>query len=63
MPYLADIAQQNANQNGAAGLAATNLGGAVDDYLKLVARKFLHREFTKRMRFCAHLLTLRCEKL
>jgi hypothetical protein len=48
MPYLADIAQQNANRNGAAGLAATTLGGAVDDYLKLVARKFLDREFTKR---------------
>ena len=48
MPYVADIAQQNANRNGAAGLAATTLGGAVDDYLKLIARKFLHREFTKR---------------
>jgi hypothetical protein len=48
MPYLADIAQQNANRNGAAGLAAATLGGAVDDYLKLVARKFLDREFTKR---------------
>jgi hypothetical protein len=48
MPYLADIAQQNANWSGAAGLAATTLGGAVDDYLKLVARTFLQCEFTKR---------------
>jgi hypothetical protein len=48
LPYLADIAAQNVNRSGAAGLSATVLGGAVDDYLKLIARSFLHRPFTSR---------------
>lgn len=48
LPYLADIAEQNVSRKGAAGLAATILGGAVDDYLKVVARRFLNREFTNR---------------
>jgi hypothetical protein len=48
LPYVADIAEQNVNRNGAAGLSATVLGGAVDDYLKLVAQTFLRRKFTKR---------------
>ena len=48
LPYLADIAEQNINRAGAAGLAATVLGGAVDDYLKLIAGGFLNREFTNR---------------
>jgi hypothetical protein len=48
LPYLADIAAQNVNRSGAAGLSATVLGGAVDDYLKLIARSFLNRPFTSR---------------
>jgi hypothetical protein len=48
LPYLADIAAQNVNRDGAAGLSATVLGGAVDDYLKLIARSFLNRPFTSR---------------
>jgi hypothetical protein len=48
LPYMADIAEQNVNRNGAAGIAATTLGGAVDDYLKLIAQAFLRCKFTKR---------------
>jgi hypothetical protein len=48
LPYLADIAAQNVNRAGAAGLSATVLGGAVEDYLKLIARSFLNRPFTSR---------------
>jgi hypothetical protein len=46
--YLSDIAEQNVRRKGAAGLGATTLGGAVDDYLKLVAQTFLRRPFAKR---------------
>jgi hypothetical protein len=48
LPYLADIAAQNVRGEGAAALAATALGGAIDDYLKFVARTFLDRPFTSR---------------
>ena len=48
LPYVADIAAENVNRAGAAGLSATVLGGAVDDYLKLIARSFLNRPFTSR---------------
>jgi hypothetical protein len=48
LPYLADIAAQNVNRPGAAAIAATTLGGAVDDYLKMVAGIFLNRRFTDR---------------
>lgn len=48
LPYLADIAAQNVNRKGGAALAATALGGAVDDYLKFIARTFLRRPFTDR---------------
>jgi hypothetical protein len=46
--YLSDIAEKNVRRRGAAGLGATTLGGAVDDYLKLVAQTFLRRPFTTR---------------
>jgi hypothetical protein len=48
LPYLADIAAQNVRGEGAVALAATALGGAIDDYLKFVARTFLDRPFTNR---------------
>jgi hypothetical protein len=48
LPYLSDIAEQSAGRNGAAGLAAITLGGAIDDYLRLIARDFLKREFKNR---------------
>lgn len=48
LPYLADIAAQNVRHEGAVALAATVLGGAIDDYLKFVARTFLKRGFTDR---------------
>lgn len=48
VPYLADIAAQNLRRKGAAGLAATILGGAVDDYLKLIAGSSLRRPFRDR---------------
>jgi hypothetical protein len=48
LPYLADIAEQNVRRDGAAGLSATILGGAVEDYLKLIASSFLKRSFTSR---------------
>src|SRR3954447_14842118 len=48
LPYMADIAEQNVNRNGVAGIAATTLGGAVDDYLKLIAQAFLRSKFSKR---------------
>jgi hypothetical protein len=44
LPYLADIADQCARRKGAATLAAVALGGAVDDYLRLIARTFLSRQ-------------------
>jgi hypothetical protein len=48
LPYLADIAAQNVRGEGAVALAATALGGAIDDYLKFVSRTFLERPFTSR---------------
>jgi hypothetical protein len=48
LPYLADLSEQNVNKTGAVSTAATTLGGAVDDYLKFVAEKFLNRRFTSR---------------
>lgn len=46
--YLDDIAVQNLRRKGAAALAAATLGGAVEDYLKVVANVFLKREFSSR---------------
>jgi hypothetical protein len=48
LPYLGDIAAQNVNRAGAAALSASVLGGAVDDYLRFIARSFLNRPFTNR---------------
>jgi hypothetical protein len=48
LPYLADIAQQNVQRAGAAAIAATSLGGAVDEYLKVIAKDFLHCAFPDR---------------
>jgi hypothetical protein len=48
LPYLADIAAQNVRGEGGVALAATALGGAIDDYLKFVGRTFLDRPFTNR---------------
>ena len=48
LPYLADIAAQNVRGNGGVALAAAVLGGAIDDYLKFVARAFLRRPFSDR---------------
>lgn len=48
LPYLADIAQENAHRSGIAGLAAATLGGAVDDYLKLVTHFFLDEPYRTR---------------
>ena len=48
LPYLADIAEQSVSRSGAAAIAATVLGGAVDDYLKLIAGSFLSTKFTNR---------------
>jgi len=46
--YLDDMAVQNLRRKGAAALAAATLGGAVEDYLKVVANLFLKREFSSR---------------
>ena len=48
LPYLADVAEQSVRRSGSAALAATVLGGAIDDYLNLIARSFLRRPFTDR---------------
>lgn len=48
LPYLADIAAENVHGEGGVALAATVLGGAIDDYLKFIARTFLDRPFTDR---------------
>jgi hypothetical protein len=48
LPYLADIAAKNVTRPGAAAIAATVLGGAVEDYLKVIAVIFLNRQFTDR---------------
>jgi hypothetical protein len=46
LPYLSDISEQSAARGGAAAIAATTLGGAIDALLKVIARSFLTREFT-----------------
>jgi hypothetical protein len=48
LPYLADIAQENTNRSDIAGLAAVTLGGAIEDYLKLVTHFFLDGPYTTR---------------
>ncbi len=48
LPYLADIADQNVPRGGGAGLAAATLGGAIDDYLEVIANSFLRCEFKSR---------------
>jgi hypothetical protein len=48
LPYLSDIAKQSLKRDGAAGLAAISLGGAVDDYLKFICSAILHRDFKSR---------------
>jgi hypothetical protein len=48
LPYMSDIAEQSAGRNGAARIAAVTLGGAIDDYLRLVAHDFLRLEFKNR---------------
>ncbi|HVN21886.1 MAG TPA: hypothetical protein VMU05_24075 [Dongiaceae bacterium] len=48
LPYIAEIAEQNLKRKGGAGLAAAVLGGAVDDYLKWIAGKYLKRNFSSR---------------
>lgn len=48
LPYLADLAAENVRGKGAVALAATALGGSIDDYLKFVARTFLDRPFSNR---------------
>lgn len=48
LPYLADIADQNARRSGGAAVAAVALGGAVDDYLRIVAHIFLDDDFSGR---------------
>lgn len=55
LPYMADLAAQNVRGPGAVALAATALGGAIDDYLKFVARTFLKRPFTNRWEILAAL--------
>jgi hypothetical protein len=44
----ANVAACNVHRSGGAGLAATTLGGALDDYLKVVSRDFLRRDFKGR---------------
>lgn len=46
--YLAEIAQENSYRSDIAGLAAITLGGAIDDYLKLVTHFFLDEPYTTR---------------
>jgi hypothetical protein len=55
LPYMADLAAQNVRGPGAVALAATALGGAIDDYLKFIARTFLKRPFTNRWEILAAL--------
>ena len=44
LPYLADISHQSVARGGAAAIAATTLGGAIDALLKVIARSFLNPE-------------------
>jgi hypothetical protein len=48
LPYLADVASQYSDRNGGAGIAAITLGGAIDDYLDIIATAFLHHEYLSR---------------
>lgn len=48
LPYLADIADQNLARSGGAAMGAVALGGAVEDYVEMVSRIFLAREFSNR---------------
>jgi hypothetical protein len=48
LPYMADIAEQSLSRPGAAGLSAAVLGGAIDDYLKVLADRFLHTKLEDR---------------
>ncbi len=48
LSYMADLAELNKKRAGAAALAATVLGGAVDDFLEYVAGKFLRQQFRDR---------------
>jgi hypothetical protein len=53
LPYMADIAAQNVHREGGVAMAATVLGGAIDDYLKFVARTFMDRRFRDRYEILA----------
>jgi len=48
LPYMADIADENKSRKGGAAIAAITLGGAIEDYLKIVAKFFLERPYTDR---------------
>jgi hypothetical protein len=48
LPYLTDIAEMSLKREGAARAAAAILGGAIDDYLKVIASSFLKRRFSER---------------
>ena len=48
LPYIADLARRFSGRNGAAGLGAFTLGGAIDDYLKLIAKSHLRCPFSSR---------------
>jgi hypothetical protein len=48
LPYLADIAAENVRRHGGAAMGAVALGCAVDDYLNMVSRIFLARDFSTR---------------
>lgn len=48
LPYLADIAEEFANRKGGVALAAATLGGAIDDFLALIAGSFLRKSFGRR---------------
>jgi hypothetical protein len=48
LPYLADVASRNLSRSGASGLAASNLLGVIDDYLKCICAVFLGTQFQSR---------------
>jgi hypothetical protein len=48
LPFLSDLADKSRQRAGSAGIAALILGGAIDDYLKLIATRFLNRTFRDR---------------
>ena len=45
LSYLADIAEQSVHRGGGVPIAAAALGGAINDFLKVIASMFLHRKF------------------